>query len=356
MLSTIDINKFHRVDYIENRCAFFFVVKSQDQVERRKRMVESKKNGKFGRLKERDTAVGLLVKGMFERGKVGILWQKEFREPRHICELSKGTFLLTEINKINEIDSKGRILREYWHPWFAFLHTIVVDEDKSQMLTVSSGYDMVMELNIQTGIETWRWSAWDNGFNPDDDGYYLASSKEKYLQYKTAGLRAILITPEDYDEHGLITSRRSAHPNMAVYDVYNEGHILISIGHTGDIYRVGIANNRKVKVIDFLGQMPHGLGAYNGGWIVTDTTQARIYDLGKNFEIRNIWHLGNLPGKDDTVGDNEWVQNTLPLGVNQFLAIDSNRGLIHFDSAKLEYAVYEVNGNWCIQDIFILRE
>ena len=98
--------------------------------------------------------------------------------------------------------------------------------------------------------------------------------------------------------------------------------------------------------------MSHGLRKYKNNWIVTDTTAGKVNILSKDFKITDNVYFKRLEGKPDILGEIEWVQNTIQLNSNEFISIDSNRGLIHFNLKEKIYAIYQLNENWCFQDIF----
>ncbi len=329
----------------------FIVVKSQDQIERRKRMIENREKGKIGRIKKRPVAKGLLLKAQISSKAIQILWTKEFDEPRHIKRFGNN-YLLTEMNQLLLINSLGKILKSYQNSWFAFLHT--VDVNKNRALLTSSGYDMVLEIDLENGKETWRWEAWKNGFNPDDAGNYLTTNKKDYEKYNKKGLKTLWVKPENYGRQGILTAHRTAHPNMAYYHPYKKDKILIAIAHDGTIYEVDRNNYKKSELTNFLHQMAHGLKFHMDKWIITDTTQALFYSLKKDFSIENIYKFANLKGKHPDAHENEWIQQITPVNKYLYIALDANRGLIIFDIQKKIYQLLPINENWCIQDCLII--
>lgn len=336
---------------------WFMVVKSQNQTERRNRLIQSKKGGKFGRIESRPTSIGLLAKVSLKDSNTVIHWTKEFNEPRHIVKLDSNRFALTDVNSVKIIDSEGNVLDQVQDPLFGFLHTIDFNNlDKNRVLVCSSGYDAIIESSIKTGNRKFLWSAWENGFNPDDDGNWLSLSKEYYDKLVLKHKNAVLIDSETHGEQGINTKFRSAHPNAAIYNPYtNNSSFIASIGHGGTLYEVKLNNSETMLVHDRLSDMPHGLAPYNDGWIVTNTTKGEFWFLDQNFEEIEIISFCELKGKHPELKNLEWVQNTKVALETSFLALDANRGLIAFDLKNKTLANYKVNSEWCLQDALMLR-
>lgn len=355
MTNTIDVSTFSPVEGMLDGTSWLFVIKSQDQLERRRRMLESRKGKKFGRIGARETAFGLLTKLRFDGGRVETETRQELREPRHIKRHPQGGFLVSEIDRVHHIDEKGKVKKTYTHPLFGFLHTVDVSKDGARMLVVSSGYDSLFEIDLSSGEETFRWVAWEHGFNPDEDGVWLAADSEHYARYHAEGKQALLIDPAEYGEQGLVTARRSAHPNVAVYNVYDGGRtILVSIGHEGALYRIVREKGEATRACDLLAQMPHGLLPYNGGWCMTNTVRGEWWLFDAALRPTTILTVAGLGGKVAGTEDIEWIQQVIPFGPVQALFLDANRGLIALDREARTYSVYQPDPNWCIQDALLL--
>jgi len=353
----IDVSKFKRKDnLILNGVDLFLVVKSQNQIERKKRMIESKKSNRYGRFTPFPTAIGLLVKGRLKNNIVQVEWQKEFREPRHIKKLSNGNFTLTEINRLSIINPKGELIRSYKNSFFAYLHTIDISRDEKRALIVSSGYDAIIEIYLETGKETFIWFAWDHGFNPSEDGTWYTVDEVKYITYLNDKKKAVLIDPFKYGEQGVTTANRVAHPNAAIYDysVMNPSCI-VSIGHNGLLSRIDLSDGSIEHLYNKLTVMAHGIFPFNdSGLMITQTTKGEWLWLNKNYKEERIFDFKKIEDKMPGSEDSEWIQQVVPIGKSKALAIDANRGLIALDFEKEIYSVYHPNENWCIQDSLIL--
>lgn len=355
MIEFVDVSHFRKTDNVLNNSEWLLVVKSQDQLERRRRMLESRKGGRIGRVNERPTGMGLLASVKLQNGKCVSQNSMEFREPRHIRRHPDRGYLITEIDCVKWIDDRGQVLREYRHSFFAFLHTIDISPDEKRMLIVSSGYDACFEIEIETGDMTWEWFAWDHGFNPDGEGFWLAANNEKYQQYLAEEKKALLINPAQYGEQGLVTARRTAHPNVAVYDRYGENDdILLSIAHDGQIYRIKQESGNAICVCDCLNQMPHGLQPCRNGWLMTNTTLGEWWHFSADWKPLSRISLTSLGGKVEGTENVEWVQQVLAVNKEIFLCLDANRSLIAVDTQQETYTFYQANPDWCVQDALLL--
>jgi hypothetical protein len=332
------------------------VVKSQDQTIRRDRLIGGIKNGKFGRTENRPTAIGLLARVTLTEGEVKLEWKKEFPEPRHIIKLGSNEYALTDVNSVNILTLDGTIQRRIHDPLYAFLHSIDrKGDDENKLLICSSGYDAIVETDIKTGTRTFLWSAWENGFNPDEDGNWLALTNEYHTRMLEEGRRTIFVDPATYGEQGINTKFRSAHPNVAIYNPYkNNSTFIVSIGHGGALYEVDLTNFDSHLVFDGLSQMPHGLMPYKDGWVVTNTTKGEIWFLSSDFVPIDIVSFEGLPGKLPELGSIEWLQNTKVTTEGLFLCLDANRGIIAFDVVQRKLNVFQPDPEWCFQDVILV--
>jgi hypothetical protein len=350
-VNRIDVAQFDRTAEVLDGTAWYLVVKSQDQLERRARMAASRRRGRFGRIAPRPVAEGLLVRGELSAGRFHAEWARPYREPRHVRRLSGRELLLTEINRLLRIDERGEVVRTYHHPFFAFLHTIDLHRAASRALIASSGYDSVIEIDLESGEPTLHWSAWEHGFNPDESGAWLAADRSTYERYRAEGRPAVLIDPSEHGDQGLMTARRSAHPNAAVYDPYDDYRsFIVSIGHTGDLHRARADTEGTQLVCGDLQQMPHGLSPSESGWIVTDTTRGEWRRMNSEFQTETIHSTASLGGKAAGAADLEWLQQVVRYDHDRVLALDANRGLLAIDLHAGVYSRYDVDQNWCVQD------
>jgi len=373
---TVDISGFERGRVLLQPITVWLVIKSQDQLERRARMVDKLRRGeKIGRLAPRPVAEGLLLKyrlspagdaavpagdGEPEVGDQvldvgGALAVARLREPRHIYRWADDRFLLTEIGRVDLIDERGEILDTFTHPYFAFLHTVVLDRPQEHMLVTASGYDAILELDVATKRESWRWFGWDHGFNPNDDGVYYANTPEGARGLERQGHAAQYIDPQQYNEQGLLTGTRTTHPNVALYNPYtHETTIVASVGY-GQIIAIDRTSGDHRVVVDAGVPVLHGLAPYDDGWIVTDTCRGALWLMDEGFNVTQSYDFTGLPGKPAELGDIEWLQHATPLGDGRFACLDANRGIVVVDVNARRYEILQPDPEWCIQDLLVIE-
>jgi len=352
-----DLSSYEQNVEIADGLQLYIVVKSLNQIERRRRLIESKKRGKIGRIKLRPVSKGLFVKTVLQAGKIinldSAIFHRYFREPRGLAKVSEDRYLLTEIGRVLLIDSNGNLIKECKHPYFAFLHSIEFEPENKTFLVVSAGYDCIFEFNYETGEVILGWFGWDHGFNPRQDGVYLTNDPKKRDKLIEEGHKAEYVNPEDYNEQGLVTSGRTTHPASACYNPYNESTIFAVLGHAGEVIEIHRdTKEHEVKIKD-LSQMPHAILPHNGGWIVTNTLEGEFWILDIDFTLSHKIITANLGGKPAEMKEHEWLQAVFPIDNNRFIGIDGNRGLIVFDIKTKQYTVLKCDENWCIQHLLL---
>ncbi|MEO1019527.1 MAG: hypothetical protein AAFY56_17815 [Pseudomonadota bacterium] len=352
--NSFDVSLFGQSHTNLNGEKLILVVKSLNQLERRKRLIEGREAGRFGRIAPRPVDVGLLVSGFLEDGKFVTVSTREYREPRHIVALSNGGYLLSEISAIRQLNRNFEEVGVIENDRFGFLHTIDVHPSGTKILVVSSGYDSVIELDLDSKIETYIWNAWEHGFNPDADGNWLTFNPTTHERYRSEGKKTKLIDPADFGEQGLFTYFRTAHPNVARY-VNEQGDFIVSIGHSGDVHIVTRSTGESRLAASWFTPMPHGFLRHNTHWDVTNTTSGGWWRVDANFEPILGLSVAKLPGKPDECGDAEWVQQVVSKN-DDLLFIDANRGLLAINQSNHSLTHYTVPEHWCIQDAIFVSD
>jgi hypothetical protein len=338
---------------LQNR-RFLFVVKSLDQTVRRQRMIESLGSGRKGRSESRPTAEGLLVRGMLSGNSLVVENEMRYKEPRHIIKLEAG-YALSTVNAVHILDNDLVITRSLTHKFFAFLHSVALSHDNKRILVTSSGYDSIIEIELDSGRETFIWHAWENGFNPDERGNWLTTVPETFRRLKESGMSPIFIDPVKYGEQGINTLFRTAHPNVAVYDYfYSKPTLVVSIGHGGRLGRIDLETGDFSDLNLGLSTMPHGLRADGNGWYISNTTAGELWILDSKFEVTKIIDFKALPKRYPEAAAYEWLQNSVRVDHDTFLCIDSNRGLLAVDIVGKRYNIFLAPDEWCVQDLLPL--
>jgi hypothetical protein len=350
-----DISSFHKRSDLLEESEFIFIVKSQNQIQRRMNMLAARKNGRYGRFEQRPVDTGLFCRGCLRDSRLEIQSLREYREPRHVCRYDNNTFLLTEMSSLLFVDTEGIERHRINNPYFSFLHTVDISFDRQHALIASPGYDVILEINLETEICSYSWFAWEHGFNPSVEGNWLAVNKNYHEKYLKEGKKTLFIDPLKYGEKGIHTAHRTVHPHIARYNPYDNGEsIIIVFGHQGEIYQIDRRSNKESKLFEIGSQMPHGLMPYKDGWCITDTTNGEFVVLDKTFSILEKYIVNKLGGKVEGTEDAEWVQFALPIKDQYILFVDANRGILAVDCKQKQYSIYSPDPNWCIQDVICL--
>lgn len=349
MSHTYNLAEFTEIDSLLQGQVWVFVVKSCDQMERRQRMLNALDKGKVMGLEPRSVAQGLVFTTCFNGKESENAITQKFLEPRHIKKAPNGDVWLTTIDKLYKLDENMKIAQTIEHDLFSFLHTLDFNADGTRVLVCATGYDSIIEIDLRTGQETYRWMAWEYGFNPDQDGIWLTLDKDTAMRYASENLPHKLVTPSK-DPQGIMMKHCTSHPNVAVYNPYkDDGSFLVSIAWSGTIYMVN-RETGKAQPVSRFNAMPHGLAPFEGGWMVTDTTSGRWVAFDRNWNCVREVVCSALPGKVTGSGDKEWLQIVLPYEKDKLLLLDANRGIIAVDLATKTYALYRSHPNYCIQD------
>ncbi len=358
-MKSIDVSTFARVDRGWDELLAYLVVKSLDQIERRQRMIESKKRGTIGRIEARPVAEGLLCLAELRPGRFidanSAHFCHTFREPRGLVRLDDHRLLLAEIAAVLEINETGEILNRFQHGYFGFLHSVDYHPGRNTFLVVSSGYDCLFEISREHHEVEWGWFAWDHGFCAPDGTRFVRSPKQaERLQQE--GIKARYIDPKKYGEQGILTSQRTNHPNSACYNPYAENSIIVTLGRSGEVLDIDRNTGEFRVVLAELSPMPHGIQPFDGGWLVTNTLRGEFWLLDRNFQGRVKITLDCLPGKVAAAGEHEWLQEVIPVSSSEFVGIDANRGLIRIDIRQKKYTVVETDPNWCIHHALVANK
>ena len=350
----IDISSFKNGD-AEFLPPLHLIVKSQDQVERRQRLVAAKQRGRIGRIEHREVATGLWVRCALENGKVIERTTSrvvEYLEPRGLVEVGENLFLLSDVSRVMLLDRDANIIKEYTHPFFAFLHSISFNKETQRFFVVSSGYDCLIEMDLEGNV-CWEWFAWEHGFNPTLDGVYLCRDGKQAEELKANGKKAVFVDPAEYKSYGMMTSLRSNHPNSGSYHPANKHVVLVTLGHSGEVIEIDQRNGTWTVVISGLEAMPHGIQPYQNGWLITNTLRGEFWILNQGFNLLNKVVTRNLSGKPKEMAGHEWLQAAYPVGDGCFIGLDANRGLIYIDLHDKKYCIYLVDESWCVHHMVL---
>src|ERR1700730_13460891 len=112
-----NIGEFRRDSTVFPPFEGYLVVKSQDQIERRWRLIEAVKMGRIGRIEDRPVADGLVVRAVISSGqqinRQTAISIATYREPRGLVLTADGGMLVSEIDRIVGTNVCGRRNCEY---------------------------------------------------------------------------------------------------------------------------------------------------------------------------------------------------------------------------------------------------
>lgn len=352
--ATESLSGFRNAPGLAGGLEIFLVVKSLDQVARRKRLIETREQGRIGRVAPRPVADGLVVRTRLSpRCAVDFSTSEIFLrlpEPRAFRRLPDGRYGVNAVDRVLVVGEDGRIERSFTHPYFAFLHSLDVHPEGDRVLVVSAGFDALFEIDLGSGAVSWEWFGWDHGFNPTERGVYLTNSAAKQQRLAAQGFDAEYVDPRRYGAQGLLTGYRTTHPSHASYGRSRGQTIMATLGKLGQVIEIDRDTGDHAIRVANLAQLPHAIIPYADGWLVTNTLEGELWMLDAEFAVRRKLMFRDLPGKAKEAGDHEWLQAVYPIG-DRLIGIDANRGLIIVDPKERAYAVVPCDPNWCIQDL-----
>jgi hypothetical protein len=352
MTKHIDLSTFTTDDVFYGKIDLLLTVKNFDLQSIRKRYIASKTNvsGKAGSVERRKVGTGGICFVTLENGKLN----KEevfvsLKEPRGIA--IKGNILaIAAENSVYLITDEIRTIE---NPWFSYIHTIDFNPfDETKVLVASSGLDCIFEYDLNTLEQVYAWHAWENGFNEsinkEGETVILTRDPDEAIALKEAGKDFKLIrNPEN---ETLPTAQRAAFINTVTYDTIQKNHFLATFFHEGAVFRIDMASGKATKVVDGM-KNPHG-GRNEGDLLMaTSTGTGEIIRKGAAEETK--YQFSNLSGKEEALGDMEWIQNAIDKDGN-IIAIDSNRtSFIVFNPASKLISKVAYNENWAVQDLVL---
>jgi hypothetical protein len=311
--------------------------------------LESKKIGKkVGSFRRREVVEGGIISTTLKNGKIineDVLLK--IKEPRGIASSKKGLFAFSSENKVYLVDEEIRVIN---NPWFSYIHTVDFCNEDKKLLISSSGFDLLLEYDLDTLEKSYEWSAWENGFNISKDPVngeriILTRSEIKNSSIKTKVIR-------DPKTDNLPTAMRAAFINSAHYDRTDNQFLLATFFHEGKLFRINRLTGEAIDVIDNL-KNPHGGKNLNKGLFITNTGSGEV--ITKTDEYTAKFTFKNLPSKPRELGDEEWLQNSIYIDGN-IITIDSNRtSYVIFNPTKQLIDIIPYNNNWAIQDLIAFK-
>ncbi|TXC81536.1 hypothetical protein [Luteibaculum oceani] len=330
-------------------------IKSFNLDEIRKRYIasQSNKSGRSGSVERRPAGLGGIAQLKLAGGK---LVESEIltkvKEPRGIDFKAPFAAVSSE-NTIYLLDEIGNA-QEIKNPWFSYIHTVNFNDEGTEVLVSSSGFDCLFTYKIkELSKAEFEWFAWENGFNtgknPSDGSSFLLTRDEAF---SSDGLPVKLI--KDPISQVLPTAMRAAFINSSEWD--GGDHFLITMFHRGEVRKIDRKNPTKSEIV-FTGLVkPHGGKRIEENTYMATNTGGGAVWLRKGETLKQFVFDG-IPGKHDGLEKLEWIQNSVYLPSKEvFIAIDSNRtSLVVFNPDKKLIDLIAYPDHWALQDINLGR-
>jgi hypothetical protein len=352
----IDIADFKRDNSFYGEIDLLITIKSFDLKAIRARYLKSKNNKskRTGSVERRAVTEGGVANISISKGEITSLnVLAKLPEPRGI-DYHNGIIALSSEDKVFII--KENKIYTITDPWFSYIHTCKINPfDTSKVLVSSSGFDCIFEYDYINNIKTFEWFAWENGFeygiDPESgEKIFLTRKPEKALEYKQKGINHLLI--KGGKDSFLPTSKRAAFVNSVVYNPNNKEEILATYFHEGAVYSI----NRNTATANIV---LSGLTNPHGGCMKQDNIMATSTKSGelviKDEQSQSRYSFKKLSGKEEVLGDFEWIQNSIVMGDN-IISIDSNRNaFVVFNPTKKVYDIISFDDNWAVQDLILSK-
>jgi hypothetical protein len=350
MNEPIDIAGFQRDSAFYGELHLLLTVKSFDLQAIRRRYLASRANrsGAAGSVARRDPSTGGIARVCLKQGRLlGEEVLVRTTEPRGIHVRGDSAVVAAENTVFWRRGARSGALRQ---PWFAYLHTAELHPaEPDRVLVSSSGFDYVVEMELESGQQTFAWLAWEHGYDLGRDPesgqeVHLTRDPQRAARLEREGRRVMLVS--DPPDEAIPTARRAAFINSVTYGDAGGGHLLATFFHQGCVMRLDRDGSTRVLIRDL--RNPHGGRPYRDGLLATSTASGELVLRQGDSEQR--YSLGGLPGKPAELGSWEWVQNALGLG-DLILAMDSNRTcFVVLDPQRGLYDTINYCSDWAVQD------
>lgn len=348
---TIDVSCFKEEPLLGNSIPLAIQLKGLNRLNRIGRRNIEERKGVTGSLSTRPVAKGIfmVIRDLRDHNFLTTEdseYNRTFSDPRGVAIQGNDVYI-GSVDRINYLNALTGNISTIRHPWFAFIHSLELNNNGAQLLVTSPGFDRIIEIDTNTGKPTWEWSAWAHGYS-----HTVGSHKTIVSGSKNAmGVNNVLIIndPSDYPGGlGLPPGDRTAFPNSAI--TLDKNHILATLFHDG-LIKINKKTGESTTILNGLSH-PHGIRRYKSGFVVTDTGNGVCIVLDKNLHPIQYLSFVNLPDKAPEAGAAEWLQQVVPINDQLLCAIDSNRGSIFIvdpETHLIRRVPYNIN--WVMQEV-----
>ncbi len=249
--------------------------------------------------------------------------------------------------------------RAYTNPWMAYLHTVDFSPDGSRILTVSTGFDTVQEVDLASGAVISEWNAWDNGYTyaPRVDTHFVRDEDQAdRLRREHPSTEVTVVDPAAWPREGLATQQTPLNMNGVFY--HPDGTRFIATGyHCSEVFVIDPDGSHRTVELGL--SHPHSFrglsGAAHKGFQVANTGGGQLILLDPDLNPTRVVDLGRLPADPEKkAGFGEWLQTAAPLDQDRglFLAVDALRSGVHvLDIVRRRRRFIPNPDNWTLQTV-----
>lgn len=333
--ASIDISRFRENNQLGDNHPILIQLKGFNRLDRISRALsELSENHRLGNTSETHISLGALIyisklNNVNYIDSDNIANIQTFEDTRGICT-DGNEILIGSVDQVIRIGPKQQT-EVITHPDFAFIHSLSISPNKKKMLVVSSGYEKIIEIDLASGKEVWKW-----------DAELSLTGKPRVIHETQLTKRRLGIPP----------GNRHYFPNSATY--IDNNNYLVTLFHGGVIKVRRDLSSTKLQLDT---SHPHGAKKLRHGYLITDTGNQSFLVLDEKLQLKKRFSLKNMPPIHQEKYFKPWLQFVSPITDNVFIAVDSGRAtlfIVDIKSEEIRKITY--NPNWVIQETTILSE
>ena len=365
----IDISKFEINNILCNTVDVCLILKGFNQDKITNKIIQRNGNRSFGlsyldNPVERKYSSGLVFKLKLNQDSIDYKDIEKSKskltciEPFDIS-LTNNLIAIASGNSILLTDDNLNVLKNISNSWTSFLHSVQFNNDQDKILITSAGFDLVQEIDIQSGETIWEWNSWDAGFSRshlDNKIITRDINKLEYLHtiFNDADIIAIRDI-EKYPKEGIPTQISPTRINGAYYDNEN---ILISFYHREEL--LSINKDYQFTFINLFLLHPHFFKPFTfenkKHYFVTDSGRGRVLMLDQFFNVISVYNFATIESNIDIkVKFGEWLQTSNATVINSeihFFVSDALRSGIHIINISTKQRRFiKIPNNWTLQAV-----
>ncbi len=293
-------------------------------------------------------------------------WSLQASQPSLSVAFSgdKQRMLIGGGDSVRLYDRRTQQVREYAYPeypWLRSVHTVAFSDDEKRIRICSSGFDMGVEIDIDTRQVTWDWSLWDDGgLARSPLGHFLTRSPEKAAAWRQQGRSVLLVDDPSksiWAGRGIPTRQRLILNDIQPLD--DGRYFLGSVFQKGLGIVIDRATGHAYAALPGL-RSPHAfLQDPNGALMVVESGAGVIRFMDDQLRPTRQILMEGMPGvvRDARIG--EWLQYAHHLEGSLYVAVDMHRSTIWlFDMEKRTRRGIRVPPElgWAVQNLVVLPE